>query len=56
MKNHFEYTPESFCCTPETNNTVNQIYFKKKEYRLWNQAVWVHSLSLPFVNSVTLGY
>ena len=22
VKNDFEYTPESFCCTPETNTTL----------------------------------
>ena len=44
MKNNLEYTyiwiTESLCCTPETHNIINQLYFnkigKKKKNELSN--------------------
>ena len=43
---------ESLCCTPHTNNTVNQLYFNEKQKfilyvssnkRLFNTFCWIHS-------------
>ena len=43
------YVNESLCCTAETNNTVNQLYFNKKFFlkRMKLEKWWSKELQIP---------